>query len=122
MKKILFVDDHEKIRELVSITLGGDYETYEAGTGEQAVEIARRVVPDMIIMDVMMPGKLDGCQAAKIIRESPETKNAYILMLTAKGQQSDISEGFQSGADDYFLKPFSPIALVRKVESVLGVS
>lgn len=120
MKKILFVDDHEKIRELVSVTLGDEYQVFQAETGEQAVEIAKREKPDLIIMDIMMPGRVDGLEATKIIKGTPETKDCHILMLTAKGQQWDIDDGFKSGANDYIVKPFSPTLLVQKVEEILG--
>ena len=70
-------------------------------------------------MDVMMPGAYDGFEAARIIRNSPETARTIIIMLTARGQQTDIDKGREVGADDYFVKPFSPLDLIQKVDEVL---
>ena len=121
MKKILIVDDHEKIRELVGATLDGiaDYQIFEAYNGKQAVELARKEQPDLILMDVAMPGEYDGLEATRILKGEPSTRGIHIIMLTAKGQTVDKEEGKQAGADGYFVKPFSPIELIRRIESVL---
>jgi DNA-binding response OmpR family regulator len=120
MKKILIVDDHEKVRVLVRKTLSfGDYLILEAGTGEDAVRIARAECPEVIIMDIMMPGKIDGLAAVRIIKRDPGTKDCYVMMLTAKGQESDRKKGLESGADDYFAKPFRPRDLIAKVDEIL---
>ena len=121
MKKILIIDDHERIRELVAVTLGdiGDYQILEAENGETGVEVVKEKMPDLILMDVTMPGKYDGLGATRILKENPATNNIYIIMLTAKGQVADKEMGRQAGADGYFVKPFSPIELIEKVESVL---
>ena len=121
MKKILIVDDRSEVRELVEVTLrSGDYRVFKAESGETAVEIARAEKPDIIIMDIMMPGGIDGLEATRILKNDPETKDATIIMLTAKGQEADINKGLEAGADDYFVKPFSPLELIKKVEEVLG--
>ncbi len=121
MKKILIVDDQEKVRILVRKTLSfGDYEILEAGTGQEAVDIARAEKPEVIIMDIMMPGSIDGLTATRLLKLDPETKNCFIVMLTAKGQQTDREKGFQAGADDYFAKPFRPRELIAKVDEILG--
>jgi len=121
MKKILIVDDQTEIRELVEVTLrSGDYQVFMAKSGEKAIEIARAEKPELIIMDIMMPGGMNGLEATRIIKNDPETKDCTIIMLTAKGQQADREAGFEAGADDYFAKPFSPLELIRKVEEVLG--
>ena len=120
MKKILIVDDRFEVRELVKVTLrSDDYQVIEAESGEKAVEIARSEKPDLIIMDIMMPGGMDGLEATHIIKNDPETKDCQIIMLTAKGQQFDIKKGIETGADSYFVKPFSPLELIRKVEEIL---
>jgi two-component system, OmpR family, phosphate regulon response regulator PhoB len=121
VKKILIVDDHEKIRELVGATLDGiaDYQIFEADNGKQAVELARKEQPDLILMDVAMPGEYDGLEATRILKGEPSTRGIHIIMLTAKGQTVDKEEGKQAGADGYFVKPFSPIELIRRIESVL---
>ena len=121
MKRILIVDDQKEVRELVEMTLGvGDYQVLQAKSGKEAVEIVKLEKPDLIIMDVMMPGKIDGLEATRILKKDPETKACTIIMLTAKGQEADKEEGFNAGADDYFAKPFSPLELIKKVEEVLG--
>jgi len=121
MKKILIVDDQLQIRELVEITLRvADYRILQAKSGEEAVEIVKAEKPDLTIMDIMMPGKIDGLEATRILKNDSETKDCTIIMLTAKGQETDREKGFEAGADDYFTKPFSPLDLIRKVEEILG--
>lgn len=120
MKKILIVDDQMEVRKLVEVTLRiGDYQILQAQSGEEAIEIANKEKPDLIIMDVMMPGGMDGLAATRILKNDPETKDCPIIILTAKGQQVDKEKGFAAGADDYFTKPFSPLELIKKVEEVL---
>jgi two-component system phosphate regulon response regulator PhoB len=121
MKKILIVDDRNEVRELVEVTLEVEnYQILQADSAEKAVEIARREKPDLILMDIMMPGGMDGLEATRILKKDPETKSCPVIMLTAKGQEYDRTEGKKAGADDYFIKPFSPLDLLRKVEEILG--
>ncbi|MGR3317788.1 MAG: response regulator transcription factor [Candidatus Anammoxibacter sp.] len=121
MKKILIVDDQKEVRELVEVTLRvGDYEILQAKSGEEALETVSSAKPDLVIMDVMMPGGMDGYEATKAIRSNPDAKDTIIIMLTAKGQQADKEKGLEAGANDYFAKPFSPLELINKVEEVLG--
>ena len=121
MKKVLIVDDEKEVRRLVEVTLrSGDYEIFQAEDGEKAIEIARAEMPDLIIMDVMMPGDIDGFEAARTLKSDPETKAITIIMLTAMGQETDKKKGSEVGADDYFVKPFSPLELIKKIEEVLG--
>jgi len=120
MKKVLIVDDHAEVRRLVEMTLRvGDYKILQAQNGQEAIEIARNKKPDLIIMDIMMPGNMDGLEATRILKDDPETKDSIIIMLTAKGQEFDKEKGLEAGADDYFTKPFSPLELIKKVEEVL---
>jgi two-component system, OmpR family, phosphate regulon response regulator PhoB len=120
VKKILVVDDQERIRELVRVTLDGtgDYQIIEAVNGEQAVELAGKELPDLILMDVSMPGGMDGLKATRALKGNSSTQGIYIILLTAKGQASDIEEGKAAGADSYFVKPFSPLELIRCIESI----
>jgi two-component system, OmpR family, phosphate regulon response regulator PhoB len=121
MKKILIVDDHEEIRKLVEITLRvEDYQILQAKNGEEAIKIEKAEKPDLIIMDVMMPGKIDGIEATRILKNDTDAKVCPIIMLTAKGEEEDVNKGLNVGADDYFTKPFSPLELIKKVEEVLG--
>jgi len=93
----------------------------EADSGEKAIEIAKAHKPSLILMDIVMPGKIDGIEATRIIKNDPETSGIIIFMLTAKGQQQDIEIGREAGADDYIAKPFSPISLLDKIREVLGL-
>lgn len=121
MKKILIVDDQKEVRELVEVTLSvEDYRIFKAENGEEAVWLARAEKPDLIIMDVMMPGAIDGLEATQILKSDQETKDCQVIMLSAKGQQYDRDKGLEMGADYYFIKPFSPLDLIMKVEQVLG--
>ena len=119
MKKILIVDDEEKVRKLIEITLSiGEFEVLQASTGEECVKIAQETGPDIILLDVTMPGELDGLDACRLLKKDPATKDCYVIMLTAKGQQVDKEKGFAMGADDYFIKPFSPMELIDKLNKI----
>jgi DNA-binding response OmpR family regulator len=122
MKKILIVDDQPAVRELVSVTLEiGPYKILMAENGDQALSLARSEMPDLILLDVQMPGgSLDGLDVCRTLKKDARTKKIYIVMLTAKGQDWDKQAGREAGADDYFVKPFSPLELMNKVEAVLG--
>jgi len=119
MKKILVVDDRKEVRSLIRVTLGDpQYEFYEATNGKEAVEKALSVVPDLVLLDILMP-VMDGYEACRKIKSDPRTRSVTIIMLTAKGQDEDIEKGKESGADDYLIKPFSPLELLRKVDEYL---
>lgn len=121
MKKILIVDDQKEVLDLMEATLAlEDYQIVKATNGKEAIDIARAEKPDMIIMDIMMPGKTDGLEATRVLKNDQETSACPIILLTAKSQKKDIKNGFAAGADDYFTKPFSPLKLIKKVEEVLG--
>ncbi len=121
IKTILIVDDQPEVRELVSVTLEiGPYRILTAENGERALEIARAELPDLILLDIMMPDGPDGLEVCRHLKSDPRTSGIYIVMLTAKGQESDKEAGRRAGADDYFVKPFSPLELIYKVEEVLG--
>ena len=122
MKKLLIVDDQPEIRELVRETLGTHlYHIFEAYNGARALEIAKKERPDLIIMDIMMPGELDGLQTLKVLRSLDAIKDCRVIFLTARGQEVDIQQGLEAGALEYLIKPFSPIKLISKVESLLEV-
>jgi CheY-like chemotaxis protein len=120
MKKILVVDDRFEVRELVEVTLRAKhYQILQASTADGALEIARVEKPDLILMDIMMPGGMDGLEATRILKNNPDTKDCTIIILTAKGQKTDRENGLEAGAEDYFVKPFSPLDLIKKVEQAL---
>ena len=122
MKKILIVDDQPEVRELVDVTLRiGDYTILQAANGGQALAVARSELPDLILLDVMMPNSsIDGFEVCRQLKSEPATQLIGIVMLTARGQEVDRELGKRVGADDYFTKPFSPLQLMNKVEELLG--
>ena len=118
-ENVLVVDDEEDILELLRFNLSKEgYHVICATTGERAVEMARSELPDLIVLDLMLPG-MDGLEVAKFLKNAPETQNIPIVMLTAKGEESDVVTGLELGADDYISKPFSPRILVARVKAVL---
>jgi CheY-like chemotaxis protein len=122
MPKLLIVDDEEGVRALVRMTLISDtYRVFEAHEGNAALELARTHRPDLILLDVMLPD-MSGIEVCRTLKNDPIMASTTIIMLTAKAQQSDLGDAEQAGADGYFTKPFSPIALLQKVESILGAS
>lgn len=117
--KLLIVDDNSEMRKLLRLTFStGDYEILEAEDGNQAVNIIMRENPQIVLLDVMMPGELDGFAVCNFIKSST-LKYTWVIMLTAKGQQEDIDTGWQIGADFYVTKPFSPLALIELVEKLV---
>ena len=118
-KQILVVDDEEDILELVSFNLTKEgYQVICTTTGEKAIEIVRTQRPDLVVLDLMLPG-INGLEVAKILKNDPGTRDILIVMLTAKGEESDIVAGLELGADDYVTKPFSPRILAARVKAVL---
>ena len=118
-EQILVVDDEEDILELVRFNLSKEgYQVLCAATGEKAVEIARAELPDLMVLDLMLPG-MDGLEVTKFLKNNPETQHIPIVMLTAKGEESDVVTGLELGADDYVTKPFSPRILLARVKAVL---
>lgn len=119
-RKILVVDDEVAIVRVLKDRLEMEgYEVLTAYDGSEGVEIARKELPDLIIMDITMPN-MDGLTAARKLREQPETSRIPIVMLTARGQESDEKAGYQAGAILYFTKPFSTRQLVREIRKILG--
>ncbi len=118
-KQILVVDDEEDILELVSYNLSKEgYQTVCTPTGEEALEIAKKSSPDLIVLDLMLPG-IDGLEVARFLKSDAQTSHIPVVMLTAKGEESDIVAGLELGADDYVTKPFSPRVLTARVKAVL---
>ena len=118
MYRIMIVDDDPEIRTLVAVTLGDSHTILEAADGVEALHLAREETFDLVLLDVMMPG-MDGLEACRQLKGDPLTMNTPVIMLTARGTREDLERGREAGADDYFVKPFSPIALLDKVAQVL---
>ena len=117
MHTILIVDDHSDIRRLLSITLGKEFQILEAEDGASALEIIRNHHPKAVLLDVMMPGELDGLQVLDAIKADPATSHTLVAMITARGQSADHDEARRRGADAYFIKPFSPLQVVSWMRS-----
>lgn len=116
--KVLVVDDEPDIVELLQYNLSkAGYEVSTAEDGEVAVEQARKIVPDLILMDIMMP-KMDGVEASRMIREIPELAETYIIFLTARVEEYSEVAAFNVGADDYIIKPIKPRALVSRIAAL----
>lgn len=122
MSQILIVDDQAVIRRLLSITLGQEYEILEAEDGLGALETIRRHHPKVVLLDVMMPGTLDGLQILDAIKGNPLTRDILVAMVTARGQATDSDDARLRGADAYFIKPFSPRQVLAWVRSKLAPS
>jgi DNA-binding response OmpR family regulator len=117
---VLAADDDEDILELVAFRLErSGYTVLQARDGEQALELARAEKPDLAVLDVMMP-KLDGFELTRRLRAEEATSRMPIILLTARAQDADVDRGFDSGADDYLRKPFSPQELSTRVQAILG--
>ena len=121
-KRILLVDDEEAILELISATLrhNDGYQFVLARDGEEALNTALRHKPDLVLLDVLMP-KRDGYYVCRALKQNPETAHIKVLILTALTQETDRQKALDSGADGYLIKPFSPMALLEKLEESLTV-
>jgi len=118
-KTILLVEDEDDIASLIAFTLEQEkYNAIRAATGEEGLEFARRRKPALVVLDLMLPG-MDGLEVCKRLRNDPATAAIPILMLTAKGEETDVVVGLELGADDYLVKPFSPKVLLARIKAVL---
>ncbi len=118
-KNILVVEDDLDIRELISFNLANEgHQVFEANDGEVGIDKARNNNPDLILLDLMLPG-IQGLDVCRIIKSDQETKETPIIMVTALGQEEDIVKGLETGADDYITKPFSIKVLIARVNAVL---
>jgi two-component system alkaline phosphatase synthesis response regulator PhoP len=118
-QKILIVDDEPDILELIEYNLKKEgYQVYTARNGQEAVTEAKRSLPDLIVLDIMMP-KMDGIEACRIMRTMPEFKNTFMVFLTARSEEYSEIAGFNVGADDYIAKPIKPRALVSRINAIL---
>ncbi|MBX3065038.1 MAG: response regulator [Anaerolineae bacterium] len=122
MKTILVVDDKPEVIELVSVTLEmGGYKILTATNGNQALEIAYQEHPDLMLLDIQMPGgSVDGFGVCRTLKADPVYKDIFIILLTAKGQSRDKELGKEVGADSYLVKPFSPLRLLGIVNEMLA--
>ena len=117
--RVLIIDDEPHLIESVSYNLkAAGFLAVSAGDGEAALERCRRDPPDLVILDLMLP-KMDGLEVCRALRQDPKTRHIPVVMLTAKGSETDKIVGLELGADDYLTKPFSPRELVARVKAIL---
>lgn len=117
--KILIVDDEPDILELIEYNLKKEgYQVYTAANGQAAITEAKKFLPDLIILDIMMP-KMDGIEVCRLLRSMPEFKNTFMVFLTARSEEYSEIAGFNVGADDYIAKPIKPRALISRINAIL---
>ncbi|MDE1999635.1 MAG: response regulator [Burkholderiales bacterium] len=120
MPKILVVEDQAEIRHLIRVTLAcGQFEVNEAADGGSALQQAQSLKPDLVLLDVMMPGDLSGFDVCRQIKANPAMDGVKVMMLTALGEVSDVDQARDCGADAYWVKPFSPAELLDQIEALL---
>jgi DNA-binding response OmpR family regulator len=118
-KKILIIEDEPDILEVLSYNLKREgFEVFSAINGTLGLSLVEKELPDLVLLDLMLPG-MDGIEICSTVKNNPSTQNTLIIMVTAKGEESDIVLGLGVGADDYIAKPFSPKELVARVKAVL---
>ena len=118
--KVLVVDDEPFIcRSLSFVLRKADYEVIEARNGEEALELIRDEKPDLVFLDVMMP-KISGFDVTRAVKADPDMRSTLIILLTAKGQDSDRQTGTEAGADGYMTKPFSPTKILERAKEILA--
>ncbi|RUP28055.1 MAG: response regulator [Curvibacter sp.] len=119
MKKILIVDDHADIRKLLRMTMEFvAYEIFEAADGQAGLSMAEELQPDLVLLDVMMPGGIDGLEVCRRIKANPQLVGSKVILLTARGQSEDRAAGFAAGADEYLVKPFSLLQLIETINKL----
>ncbi len=119
MKKILVVDDKADIRKLIKILLDFRYEVMQIGSADEASHLIGQWCPDLILLDIMMPG-MDGLQWCQRLKNENATKAIKVIMVSARATKNDIEAGMTAGADDYIAKPFSPLKLLSAIEALLS--
>ena len=118
-RRVLLADDDAGLRRLIGTTLGTEnFDLLQAVDGEEALRIARQQRPELVLLDVNMP-KLDGFEVCRHLKSEPETSGIKVVMLTARTADADRARGREAGADEYFIKPFSPVQLLNKVYALL---
>lgn len=116
---ILVVDDHSDIRRLLAVALTREFHVLEAENGPSALEAIRKHRPQAVLLDVMMPGDVDGLAVLKEVKSAPELRDTLVAMVTARGQTADSEHARQHGADAYFIKPFSPLQVLAWLRTAL---
>ena len=121
IKTILLVDDEPHVLEVLKVTLEDlDFRLLEAKDGDIALDIAKTEMPDLVILDVMLPGR-DGLDVCRALKEEGQTSRMPVILLTARSEESDAEAGYEAGADRYLTKPFSPLSLMSEVLKLLDI-
>lgn len=123
-RKALIVDDQSDIRKLIHMTLEfEDFELHEADNGAEGWRVAQGLRPSLVLLDVMMPGELDGYQVCRKIKDDTVLgKDTKVVLLTARGQQTDLDQGRKAGCDAYLTKPFSPLELLETIDRLTSAA
>ncbi len=118
-ERILIIEDEEDILELIRVNLERDgYQVTGVTSGEKGIDTARSDMPDLVILDLMLPG-IDGLDVCRLMKNDPRTAHIPVVMLTARGEEADVVTGLEIGAHDYIIKPFSTRVLVARIRSIL---
>jgi len=121
MARILIVDDEQDIADNIAALLGAKgHKSTIAADGAEAIRLARKEMPDLILLDVMLP-RMSGTDVCRILRAEAKTAKLKIVMVTGLGRGGDVEEAFAAGADDYLIKPFDSARLFKKIEKVLAI-
>ena len=120
MKRLLIVEDQADLRKLVRMMLEFEgYDLHEAVNGDEGLRKAVEILPDLILLDVMMPGELDGLAVCARVRAEPVLRQTRVVLMSARSQPADVEVGVRAGADAYLVKPFSPLRLIETIERLL---
>ena len=123
MNTLLIIEDHAEIRSLIRATLEqDDIEIIEAADASTGWELVQRLHPAIVLLDIMMPGEIDGLDLCRRIKADVTTRATKVVMVSARGHRNDMTIGQEAGADDYLLKPFSPVRLMETVERLLATA
>jgi len=121
MTRIVLAEDNQDIRELIVMTLERQrYDVVACATGDQALQDCLEETPDLVLLDVSMPGRLDGLDVTRSLRADARTAKVPVILLTARAQEADVLSGMTAGANDYLVKPFSPRQLVARIAALIS--
>lgn len=120
MHTVLIVDDQADIRRMMNFTLRDEFTLFEAADGATALNLIRQHKPDVVLLDIMMPGGMDGLQVLELIKSDPALEGIRVIMISARGQVHDCELGLKSGANAYFVKPFSPTQLLAAIHEQIA--
>lgn len=116
-RRVLVIDDRAEIRGLVRATLeSAGHDVVEVADATSGLRLVRAMRPDVTLLDIMMPGPIDGLQLCRLLKEDPATEALRVVIVSARGHRNDVAIGREYGADDYLLKPFSPMRLLEVIE------